>query len=49
MPEIRFIPENIRMEQSLYATEEAYRLVVDEGLPFRDAYRRIGRRYRDAD
>jgi argininosuccinate lyase len=49
VPDIRFIPENIRMEQSLYATEEAYRLVVDEGLPFRDAYRRIGRRYRDAD
>jgi argininosuccinate lyase len=49
IPDIRFIPENIRMEQSLYATEEAYRLVVDEGLPFRDAYRRVGRRYRDAD
>ena len=47
LPEIRFVPENIRMEQSLYATEEAYRLVVDQGLPFRDAYRRVGNRYRD--
>ena len=46
MPEIRFIRENIRLEQSLYATEEAYRLTVDEGIPFREAYRRIGGRYR---
>ncbi len=45
--QIRFIPENIRMEQSLYATEEAYRLVVEQGLPFREAYRRIGRKLRD--
>ncbi len=46
LPQIRFVPENIRMEQSLYATEEAYRLVLDEGLPFRDAYRRVGKRFR---
>jgi len=42
LPEVRFIPENIRMEQDLYATEDAYRLVVEEGLPFREAYRRVG-------
>ena len=35
------------MEQSLYATDEAYRLVVDQGLSFRDAYRRVGQRYRN--
>ena len=46
VPEIRFIRENIRLEQSLYATEEAYRLTVDEGIPFREAYRRVGGRYR---
>jgi len=45
VPEIRFIAENIRMEQSLYATEEAYRLVVEEGMPFREAYRRIGKKF----
>jgi len=45
LPQIRFVPENIRMEQSLYATEEAYRLVLDEGLPFREAYRRVGKRF----
>ena len=45
--QIHFIPENIRMEQTLYATEEAYRLVVEQGVPFREAYRRIGRKLRD--
>jgi argininosuccinate lyase len=29
------------MDPSLRATERAYRLVVDENVPFRDAYRRI--------
>ena len=46
LPQIRFVPENIRMEQSLYATEEAYRLVLNEGLPFREAYQRVSRRFR---
>lgn len=46
VPEIRFIPENIRLEQSLYATEEAYRLTVEEDIPFREAYRRVGERFR---
>ena len=34
------------MSEELYATEEAYRLVED-GVPFRDAYRRVGERYTD--
>jgi argininosuccinate lyase len=46
VPDIRFIKENIHLEQSLYATEEAYRLTLDEGIPFREAYRRVGRRFR---
>jgi argininosuccinate lyase len=46
LPEIRFIRENIRLEQSLYATEEAYRLTVEEDIPFREAYRRVGQRFR---
>ena len=46
LPEVRFIPENIRMEQDLYATEDAYRLVVEEGLPFREAYRRVAQKLR---
>jgi argininosuccinate lyase len=42
LPEVDFIAENIRMEQQLYATQDAYKLVTDEGLPFREAYRRVG-------
>jgi argininosuccinate lyase len=38
---VRFRPENITMDPSLYAAEEAYRLVVADGIPFREAYRRI--------
>ena len=29
------------MTRELFATEEAYKLVVDEGIPFRDAYLRV--------
>ena len=43
---VRFRGESIRLDPSLYATEEAYRLVLDEGIPFREAYRRIAERYR---
>ncbi|HKV12099.1 MAG TPA: argininosuccinate lyase [Thermoanaerobaculia bacterium] len=46
LPEIRFHPERIRLDPSLYAAEEAYRLVLEEGIPFREAYRRVGERYR---
>lgn len=38
---LSFRPENIRLDPGLYATEKAYRLVADEGIPFREAYRRI--------
>ena len=36
-----FQPDNIVMEDDLYATEAAYDLVRKEGVPFREAYRRI--------
>lgn len=38
---LRFLPGNIRMDPGLYATEQAYALVRSEGIPFREAYRRI--------
>ncbi len=41
---LEFKAENIRLDDSIFATEEAYRLVVDEGMPFRDAYRLIAKR-----
>ena len=36
---LRFNPDRIRMDDGLYATERAYRLVREQGLTFRDAYR----------
>jgi argininosuccinate lyase len=41
----RFRPENIRMDEGLDAAEQAYALVTQEGIPFREAYRRVAARY----
>ncbi|MCP4000688.1 MAG: argininosuccinate lyase [Gammaproteobacteria bacterium] len=38
---IKFLPENIQLDPSIYAAEKAYQLVTNEGISFRDAYRRI--------
>lgn len=38
---VRFNAERIQMDDGLYATERAYALVNDEGIPFREAYRRV--------
>ena len=38
---VRFRAENIRLDPSIHAAERAYALVVKEGLPFREAYRRV--------
>ena len=42
---IRFRPENIELDSSLDAAAEANALAVKEGIPFRDAYRRIAQKY----
>lgn len=39
---VRFQPEKIRLEPELFAAEAAYRMVMEEGIPFREAYRRVG-------
>jgi argininosuccinate lyase len=44
LPNVRFRPENITLGPELYAAEQANELVVKEGLPFREAYRRIAAR-----
>ena len=44
---LQFKADNIRLDDSIFATEEAYRLVVDEGMPFRDAYRLVAKRLRE--
>jgi argininosuccinate lyase len=46
LPYVQFLPARIRLDPDLYAAEEAYRLVIEEGLPFRDAYRRVAERFR---
>jgi argininosuccinate lyase len=46
LPGVRFHPERIRLDPGLHAAEEAYALVLAEGIPFREAYRRIGKRFR---
>jgi argininosuccinate lyase len=46
IPELRFVPERIRLDDELNAAAEANALVVREGIPFREAYRRIAEKYR---
>ena len=41
---LTFHPERIRLDESIHAAEEANRLVIAEGIPFREAYRRIAAR-----
>jgi argininosuccinate lyase len=43
---VRFIPDNIELDPSIHAAEAANALVVKEGIPFREAYRRIGARFK---
>ena len=42
---VKFRPERIRLDPAVHAAEEAYALVVEQGIPFREAYGRIAARY----
>ena len=42
---LKFRPERIRLDPAVHATEEAFALVVQEGIPFREAYQRVAARY----
>lgn len=44
---VKFVPEKIRFAPGIDAAEEANRLVTTEGIPFREAYRRIAERHND--
>jgi argininosuccinate lyase len=46
LPEVRFNAARIRLDPALNAAEEAYALVQSEGIPFREAYQRVGARFR---
>jgi argininosuccinate lyase len=43
---LAFVPEHIRLDADIDAAAEANALVVAEGIPFRDAYRRVAARRR---
>jgi argininosuccinate lyase len=43
---LHFRPDRIRLDPSVHAAEEANALVVQEGIPFREAYQRVAARYR---
>jgi argininosuccinate lyase len=44
---MKFRPERIKLDPAIHAAEEANRLVVQEGIPFREAYRRVGAKLKD--
>ncbi len=43
---LEFLPGNIKLDAGSFATAEAYRLVTEEGMPFRDAYRKVAEKYK---
>jgi argininosuccinate lyase len=42
---LEFVAEKIQLDDGIFATAEAYRLVREEGIPFRDAYRKVAKQY----
>ncbi len=42
IPQLRFLPDRIGLDPDIHAAAEANKLVATEGIPFREAYRRIG-------
>jgi argininosuccinate lyase len=43
---VRFRADRIKLDPAIHAAEEANALVAREGIPFREAYRRVGEKYR---
>jgi argininosuccinate lyase len=41
---LKFQPENIRLHPAIHSAQEAYALVLKEGIPFREAYARVAER-----
>jgi argininosuccinate lyase len=40
---VEFVPANIKLDQTIYAAEQANKLVVEKGLSFRDAYLQVAK------
>jgi argininosuccinate lyase len=45
---VRFRPDNIRLDPGIHAAAAANALVTEEGIPFREAYRRVAARLKDS-
>jgi argininosuccinate lyase len=45
IPQLRFQPDRIRLDPDIHAAAEANELVAREGIPFREAYRRIAAKH----
>jgi argininosuccinate lyase len=45
---VSFRPENIRLDPGIHAAAAANALVVEEGIPFREAYRRVAAKLKDS-
>jgi len=43
--QLEFLPDNIKPDDGVFAAERAYELVRREGIPFREAYKKIAARY----
>jgi len=39
---VAFVPANIELDASIFAAEQANKLVTEEGISFREAYQRVG-------
>jgi argininosuccinate lyase len=46
---VRFRPENIRLDSGIHAAAAANALVAEEGIPFREAYRRVSAKLKDSE
>jgi argininosuccinate lyase len=44
---MQFNREALKLDPAIHAAEEANRLAVNEGIPFREAYRRVAAKFRD--
>jgi argininosuccinate lyase len=46
---VRFLPQNIRLDPKIHAAAAANALVAEEGIPFREAYRRVAAKIKDTE
>ena len=46
LAQLKFRKDRIQLDPSIHAAEEANALVVKEGISFREAYGRVGAKYK---